>query len=192
MTTFKRNLSILAAALLLTASPALAMDMEHGGHAAADDHGAAGGHDGHGAAMNHGGSMETEHGGDSMEMDHSGHEGRLVRSATVDGLALAYHLIDMKAKMAAMPGGAEAMAQMPEMKSHHLMLYVTGADGGKITDATVGYLVTGAAGQQKAMTMAMEGGYGADVELGGGEYMVKTKIVAGDKTVMDEFSLKVE
>ena len=121
-------------------------------------------------------------------MDHSGHRGPNVHNATVDGHHLAYHLIDMRDKM-------KDMENMPEMKAtHHMMVYVTGPDGAVLAQAKVGYLVVGPDGtKQRLMAMAMSDGFGADVDFGApGAYTVRTKAVAGDTTLMDEFTYEVK
>jgi hypothetical protein len=129
--------------------------------------------------------MKGEH--CSHGMDHSGHEGAMIYESETDGYKFAYHLIDMMEKM-------KDMKDMPEMKAtHHLMVYVKSSKG-DVTKAKVGYLVTNPDGtEQKAMCMGMKGGFGADVDFKAkGMYKVKTKIVDGDKKVMDEFEYHVK
>ena len=78
---------------------------------------------------------------------------------------------------------------MSKMKSHHLMVYITAPDGKPIGEAKVGYMVTGPAGEQKTMAGAMNGGFGADVDLKGkGAYKVVLKAVVGEKTLNDELT----
>ncbi|MBU0484202.1 MAG: hypothetical protein KKB30_06780 [Proteobacteria bacterium] len=129
---------------------------------AMDDHSI---HQGHNMAAN------SEHGGENIQ------------NSMQEGLHLAYHLIDMKAKM------KEMNMTMPEMKSHHLMLYVGPHGGPQITDAKVGYVISGPESKQQVMAMAMSDGYGADIDLKSGEEVtIKTKIVTADKTITDEFT----
>ena len=121
--------------------------------------------------------------------------GREIRTAKVDGYTLTYRLIDMKQRMAMMKG-MKGM-DMSKMKSHHLMVFVTGPDGRAVTDAKVGFKVQGPAGaqvpEQRVMCMAMSGGFGADVELGTkGTYSIKAKVVAGDTKLVDAFTYEVE
>jgi hypothetical protein len=128
-------------------------------------------------------AMEEGHTGHGS-MDHSGHSGKLIREATVDGYALAYHLIDMQEKIKKIKG-------MQEMSNtHHLMLYIKDPHGHPVEKAKVGYLLQGPTGEkQKAMTMSMGGGFGADVNMKNmGAYTIKTKIVVGDKKMKDQFS----
>lgn len=117
-------------------------------------------------------------------------KGKMVRSVKVDGYQFTYHLIDM----AEMMKGVPMKGDMATMKSHHLMVYVAGPDGKPATQGKVGYLVTGPdKAEQKTMAMAMEGGFGADVDLKAkGAYAVKTKAVFGEKTVVDEFTHTVK
>ncbi len=130
-------------------------------------------------------------------MTHGAPMGDKVHEATVDGHRFAYHVMDNQeamAKMKDMPGMAAHGHGAAQMKSHHLMLYLTGPDGKPLTDAKLGYLVKGPDGkEQKTMTMAMEGGFGADVDFAAkGKYQIKTKAVAGGKTLVDEFSYEVK
>lgn len=166
---------LMLAALLLATGAAFAGDMSHEGH---------GGHGSHGSTPMAGGY------GEHTGMDHSQHEGKNIRNAVINGYKLAYHLIDMQQKMAAMKDKAKA----PEagMKSHHLMVYVQAGDGKKVTDAQTGFLVVGADGEnQKAMAMAMGGGYGADLYFKRGDNTIKTKIVIAGNKLIDEFTFKM-
>lgn len=133
------------------------------------------------------GAMEgghSGHGQGSMDMDHSGDTGKMIREVHVDGYALMYHLIDMREKM-------KTMKNMPEMtNTHHLMIYIRNPQGHTVDTAKVGYLVQDSSGEkQKAMTMGMGGGYGADVNFSRmGMFRIKTKIVVDDKSMMDQFT----
>lgn len=128
-----------------------------------------------------------------MDMDPMGQE---IHESTVDGYHLTYRLIDMKQKMEMMKG-MKGMSMkgmdMSQMKSHHLMVFVTGPDGKPIEDGKVGYKVEGPGGEQKTMAMGMKGGFGADVDVAKpGTYEIKTKAVMGDKTLTDEFKYDVK
>jgi hypothetical protein len=116
-----------------------------------------------------------------------------IRKAVVPGYKLTYTLIDTKKMMAA---SATPMAHdMSKMKSHHLMVNPVGADGATAAGGKVGFLVVLPDKKTKvqAMTMLMEGGYGADVDLvAKGDYTITTKLVFGDKTVIDEFVYTVK
>lgn len=114
--------------------------------------------------------------------------GAEIRKAVVSGYTLTYNLIDMAAMMQS--------TQMPmthgsdgSMKSHHLMVYLLGPDGKPATNGKVGYLVNQPDKTDfKTLTMPMEGGFGADIDLvATGDYKITTKIVLGATTLMDEF-----
>jgi hypothetical protein len=121
-----------------------------------------------------------------MQMKHGDHAGKLIRETVVDGYHLSYHLIDMQAQMKDMQG---MQHNMQEMASHHLMLYIQDAEGKNIDSANVGYLVVSPDGtEQKVMTMAMSGAYGADINMPKqGEYTIKCKAVVQEKKLLDEF-----
>ena len=122
------------------------------------------------------------------QMDHSGHRGANIHNSSVDGHSLAYHLIDLREKM-------KDMEDMPEMQAtHHMMMYVVGPDGAPVADAKVGYLVIGPDGnRQRLMAMGMQDGFGADVDFrAAGTYTVRTKAVAGDTTLLDEFAYEAQ
>ena len=103
----------------------------------------------------------------------------------VNGYQLRYQFIDMKEKMKGMEHPMEGMTA-----THHLMVYITNAQGESVTAEKVGYLITGPDGkEQKVMTMGMSGGYGSDIDLSlPGEYTIKTKAIMVDQTPMDSFS----
>ena len=126
--------------------------------------------------------------GQMDQMDHSGHRGPNIHNSSVDGHSLAYHLIDLREKM-------KDMENMPEMQAtHHMMVYVVSPDGAPLAEAKVGFLVVGPDGdRQRLMAMGMKDGFGADVDFSAaGTYTVRAKAVAGDTTLMDEFSYEVQ
>ena len=134
-----------------------------------------------------------EHGHGKEGSDHSAHTGENIHNSMKEGYALAYHLIDMKAQMAAMEEHAQAHGAHKMEMTHHLMVYLTDSDGNPLKDAKVGYLVVNPDGtNQKLMCMHMKGGFGADINLTQkGTYTIKTKAVSGDTKIMDQFSYKV-
>ena len=160
-------------------------------------HGGSGGHDG--AGHGDGGHSSTGndqgmgHGMQSMDssghgMDQGSHSGMKIHSAEVDGYQFDYELIDMASRM-------EGMENMPEMShTHHLMVYVKDGQGHPVDNAKVGYLIEGPdGGKQKTMCMGMGGGYGADVTFENkGSYTVKTKVVAGGKSMQDSFEYELK
>jgi len=163
---YKKILS-LAFCISLSASPVLAMDMSHGG------------------------TMKMS--GTNRTTIHQ--EGKFIRSAVVEGYEFRYYLIDMKAKMAKIAKINKEMAAMDmgKMKSHHLMLYILDKNKRKVSEGRVGYQLVDADGKkQKTMTMAMSGGYGADVDMRPGTYKIMAKALLKDTKLMDsfEFTLK--
>lgn len=167
-TILKKTTGTLFALALLSASPAIAQ-MQHGaGHGG-----------GHGAAPGAAAAPGERH-------------GDLIRESTVEGYAFAYHLIDNVAQMKA-AGDAMKGHDMSQMKSHHLMVYVTAPDQKAVTGARLGYLVKGPGGsEQKTMAAFMDGGYGADVDLKApGAYEITTRAVDGGKNLVDTFRHEV-
>lgn len=124
----------------------------------------------------------------SGEMDHSSHSeksGKMIHHSTVEGCTLMYHLIDM----------SEHIKNMPEMAgTYHLMVYIKNDHGDEIGHAKVGYLVTGPdQSEQKVMTMAMGGGFGADVKLkDSGTYNITIKALIGEKKLIDRFTYEIK
>jgi hypothetical protein len=116
-----------------------------------------------------------------------------IRKAVVSGYALTYNLIDMKSMMQSttMPMTHNSDTKM---KSHHLMVYLVGPDGKPTTNGKVGYLVIQPdKSDYKTLTMPMEGGFGADIDLvAKGDYKITTKIALGDTTLVDEFVYTVK
>ena len=134
-----------------------------------------------------------DHGKGTEGIDHSAHTGENIHNSKKEGYTLAYHLIDMKAQMAAMKEHAQAHGSEKMDMTHHLMVYLTDADGNQVKDAKVGYLVVNPDGtNQKLMTMHMKGGFGSDINLKQkGTYTIKTKALSGNTKIMDQFSYKV-
>ncbi|MFP4226058.1 MAG: hypothetical protein ACLFRF_04950 [Desulfobacterales bacterium] len=131
-----------------------------------------------------GAQEEMDHG----DMSHGSHDGELIRETTVKGYGLSYRLIDMQARM-------KDMADMPEMDAtHHLMLYIHPPAGKSIESPKVGFLVEGPNGKpQKAMAMAMAGGFGADLDLSEkGDYTIKSKAVFAEVKLIDGFEYTIE
>jgi hypothetical protein len=137
------------------------------------------------AAMEHKGHGE-------MKMEHKEHGskerlGQKIREAKVEGYELEYYLIDA---MEMMKGKPMEGHDMSKMKSHHLMVCIEDVSSKYVTAGRVGYQVVGPdKAEQKTMTMFMDYGFGADVDLKAkGTYKIKTKAVIGDKTLTDEFT----
>jgi hypothetical protein len=119
--------------------------------------------------------------------------GAMIREAKLEGFSLHYHLLDWKERNLLMKG-MEGM-EMPGLDrsgkaTHHLLLYLGGADGKSIPSAKVGFQITAPDGSiQKTLTMGMQGGFGADVALPAkGTYGIKMKVDLGQKSIVDEFT----
>lgn len=175
----KKTIQILAiAATFFLVPPAWVSAQNHDGH----DHDSMDQGEDH-SGHEHGKVDHSGHGMEHGSMDHGGHMGETVHQSTVDGHEFMYQLIDMREKM-------KGMENMPEMKAtHHLMVYVKDPAGNPLAEAKAGHLIENPDGSdQRVMTMPMSGGHGADVVLDApGTYIVKTKVVAGDETLMDSF-----
>lgn len=152
------------------------------------------------------------HGARAQGMGHEGHagmghgsaaaatpqpQGMLVRESNVQGYSFSYRLFTWDERNIMMKGmeGHE----MPGMdtsgrSSHHLMVFVRDAAGKDVAGAKVGFIVTGPdKAEFKTLTMAMNGGYGADIPLKArGTHILKTKVVIGDRTLNEEFSYDVK
>jgi hypothetical protein len=131
---------------------------------------------------------------DHGDIDHSAHTGENIHNSKKEGYTLAYHLIDMEAQMAAMKDHGQAHAMGKIDMTHHLMVYLINADDKSVKNAKVGYLVVNPDGtKQKLMCMHMKGGFGADISLKQmGTYTIKTKALAGNKKIMDEFTYEIK
>jgi hypothetical protein len=119
--------------------------------------------------------------------------GAMIREAKLQGFSLHYHLLSWEERNLLMKG-MEGM-EMPGMDrsgkaTHHLLLYLGGSDGKSIPAAKVGFQVTAPDGSvQTTLTMAMQGGYGADVALAAkGTYRVKMKAEIGAVVLADDFT----
>ena len=137
-------------------------------------------------------------------MSHQGHaaasvqtQGTLIRESKIEGNSLVYRLYSWEERNAMMKGmeGHEMPGMDSSGKStHHLMLFVKGADGGERSGGKVGFIVTAPDKSEfKTLTMAMSGGYGADVPLKAkGEYTIRTKAVFGDAKLEENFTYTVK
>ena len=126
------------------------------------------------AAMEHG-SMPMEHGSMMMEQGMQ-MMGKPVHTETVDGVKAMFSVMDIAAKMKA----------MGMKETHHLMVMFSDAKTGKpLTEGEVKFKIVAPdnSGQVKS-TMAMNGGFGADVNLSAkGRYGILTKCKLADGKV---------
>lgn len=141
------------------------------------------------SAMGHGSPAATPAAAPATPVNPANKE---IRTAVVNGYTLTYTLIDMKQMMASstMPMSHD----MSKMKSHHLMVNPVAPDRKPLSGGKAGYLVVQPDKTEiKAMTMLMEGGFGADVDLvAKGDYRITTKIVLDKTTLVDEFVYTVK
>lgn len=149
------------------------------------------------AQMDHSG-----HGPSGQAMSHEGHgsqpvkatpQGLVIRESKLQGYALVYRLYSWDERNVMMKGMEGH--DMPGMdrtgkSSHHLMVFITGADGKALSGGKVGFIVSGPDKSEfKTLTMGMSDGYGADVPLKAkGDYSIKVKAVLGEKTLSEEFT----
>lgn len=119
----------------------------------------------------------------------NGPTGPLVCSSKVENHQLSYHMIDIRKKMKALKTMDDA-----NPVTHHLMVYVKTPQGESVGSARVGFLVKGPNGKkQMLMAMGMGGGYGADIDMSHpGAYEIKTKIIAGNLRLIDQFSHEIK
>lgn len=187
--------AIAVGALVLTVGAQPAARAERGRGGSEDQGGAS--REGHGS-MSHGGS-----GHEGPEVHRSGGHaaagprGVLIRETKLDGIALSYRLYSWDERNAMMKGmEGHVMAGMDDSgrSTHHLMVFVTGADGKELSGGKVGFVVAGPdKAEFKTLTMAMSGGYGADVPLQArGVHTVRIKAVFGDRTLGEEFTYTVK
>lgn len=165
----KLNLTALLAALTLMVTSQVYSASDHNAHKSKGQ-----AHQGHDMS-----------GSKNMGAGHDNHaSGMKVHESHQDGYLFEYRLINMKEKM-------KNMKNMPEMKdTHHLMVFVKDRHGAAVETAKVGYFVEDkqSGTVQKKMAMSMNSGFGADVTLEpGNHYRIKTKVMVGDKKLMDEF-----
>jgi len=137
-------------------------------------------------------------------MSHQGHgaasaqpEGTLIRESKVQDSSLVYRLYSWEERnvmMKGMEGHTMAGMDASGKATHHLMLFVKGADGMERSGGKVGFIVVGPdKSEYKTLTMAMSGGYGADVPLKvKGDHSIKTKAVFGGTTLSEEFVYTVK
>ena len=152
------------------------------GLALAQDHGK---HD-----SGHGHGQKEEAKAENMLM------GQLIKDNKVEDFTFSYRLLSMDERNKMMKGmegmKMHGMSDSPDI-TNHLMLYVKSADG-KYASGKIGFVITSPDGNEtKTLTMGMYDGYGADVSFKNkGNYVIKTKAVIGEKTLMDEVTYEVK
>ncbi len=123
-------------------------------------------------------------------------KGLLIAEKTLEGYTLKYSLLNLAERKELMKGmegmKMHGMSDSPDV-THHLVVYVRGADGKPVT-GKIGFNITNPDGTPfKTLTMGMQGGYGADVLFKAkGIYKIRTKAVIAGKTMDDEISYEVK
>ncbi len=156
-------------------------------------------HEGH-AGMSHGSGHESHevHGsGDHVASAATVPQGTVIRESKVEGYALTYRLYTWDERNVMMKGmEGHVMPGMDDTgkSTHHLMVFIKGADGKLVAGGKVGFVVTGPdKAEFKTLTMGMSDGYGADVPLRAkGTHTIRTKAVIGGRTFTDDLSFTVK
>jgi len=123
-------------------------------------------------------------------------KGLLIAEKTLEGYTLKYSLLNLEERKELMKGmegmKMHGMSDSPDV-THHLVVYVRGADGKPVT-GKIGFNITNPDGKPfKTLTMGMQGGYGADVLFKAkGIYKIRMKAVIAGKTIDDEISYEVK
>lgn len=144
-------------------------------------------------AMDHGAMGGMKHGSDAA----GGHDMKKMGDSIFSGKIGSWkgdaRLMDMKAHLAAMPGGMKVEGPLPN--SHHIALSLTDAKTkSAITEGTGKVTVTGPDGKGATSEfMVMQGHFGADVNLPKpGKYSFKVEITSGGQTGSETFTHKVK
>lgn len=119
--------------------------------------------------------------------------GAMIRQTKVEDFFLHYHLLSWKERellMKGMEGTGIPGVDRSGKATHHLLLYLRGADGKSNPPAKVGFEITAPdGGVQRTLTMGMQGAYGADVAMAAkGEYRIRLKAETGAVVLADEFT----
>ena len=134
--------------------------------------------------MGHGTSMPgMSHGGSSPERS-----GTNIQNSTVEGYALSYYLLDMRANIAALKAAGKNYPGMD--KAYHLMVYVTPPAGKKLEIGAIEFTITDSKGTKQTFSaMKMGDAFGADVAMpAAGKYGITARIVLSGKPLTDTFS----
>lgn len=128
--------------------------------------------------------------------------GALIHESIVDGYMLSYYFMDLRDKKTddkdktAMDAShtAHNMAGKEMDKPHHLMVYIMDKNHTPVLKGKVGFMIKNAEGTaQKEMGMFMSEGFGTTADMKKkGVYSITTKIVLGDKKLMDKFDYEMK
>ena len=133
------------------------------------------------------------------DMGKSDKIGALIHESVVDGYMLSYHFMDLRDKKpddkdkAAMDA-SHNMAGKEIDKPHHLMVYVMDKNNKAVLKGKVGFMIKNAEWDaQKEMGMFMSEGFGTTADMKKkGVYTITTKLVLGDKKLMDKFDYEMK
>lgn len=123
-------------------------------------------------------------------------KGLLIAEKTLEGYTLKYSLLNLEERKELMKGmegmKMHGMSDSPDV-THHLVIYVRGADGKPVT-GKIGFNITNPDGTPfKTLTMGMQSGYGADVMFKAkGIYKIRMKAAIAGKTIDDEITYEVK
>ena len=136
------------------------------------------------AGMEHDHSAHEESKKDHSKMGHSkeAHAHGDKNVVEKDGYQVRFDFIDLKERMKDMNMGEMDM----DGKTHHLMVFIVGADGKNVVDAKVKFkMFAPDKKESEAMAMKMGMGFGADINLGAkGKHGVAALIKMGDKSLV--------
>jgi len=135
------------------------------------------------------------------DMGKSERIGALIHESVVDGYMLSYHFMDLRDKKTddkdkTAMDASHKMAGMEMDKPHHLMVYIMDNNNKAVLKGKVGFMIKNAEGDgnaQKEMGMFMSEGFGTTADMKKkGVYTITTKIVIGDKKLMDKFDYEIK
>ncbi len=127
--------------------------------------------------------------------------GALIHESIVDGYMLSYHFMDLRDKKTddkdkAAMDASHNMTEKEMDKPHHLMVYIMDKNHKAVLKGKVGFMIKNAEGDenaQKEMGMFMSEGFGTTAYMKKkGVYTITTKIVLGDKKLMDKFDYEIK
>lgn len=125
--------------------------------------------------------------------------GKQIRRTNLEGYTVMYHLMDLSERVEMLKiiehHSVLGLSKSPDV-TNHLMVYIQNP-AGKLLLGEVAYHVTGPDGKDyKTMTMAMYGGYGADMIMKlKGTYTIRMKFILESGVAIkldDEFTFQVK
>lgn len=133
------------------------------------------------------------------DMEKSDKIGALIHESIVDGYMLSYHFMDLRDKKTddkdkAAMDASHNIAEKEMDKPHHLMVYIMDKNHKAVLKGKVGFMIKNAQGDaQKVMGMFMSEGFGTTADMKKkGVYTIATKLVLGNKKLMDKFDYEMK